>query len=465
MCCTHCRAAPSLVTKGGGSNRCISNFPSRISFSASTQSSNKRLFPAHRMRFLGQRPPAPYQSLSTWGTRQCCRGKGDAGRPTATPTCRHPTSGATLDLHQRLRAVLALAFPFRHLACFLQSQQQLPPIPGPPNYPSGVTLLTERGIMETATEPAAGLPGRCWPRWDNVFWGGWAGGRRAVPAGAELPPAVIGSNNPCPWSALKNNPAPVGLEVRPEPAASKHPGREVGSRPRTSTGPGPVAGCCCHGGTRPTPRSARLLPAAIRETPLDFLRSHWEVVLANVSYTREAIRHSLARQSNAMGMGPLWDHHLETHQVFYSPWRAPSQRWDGQRDPWTSWTPWKLATFLGEQHTPAPGLPCKGLCWNGLEWQRPWRQLQRQDEGHLRACSRTDGADGDTRQNSADTRQQHPAVKGAERAPPHPRVVLGKHSGPCSGQWTAQEAVGVSIQKLAEVSARSPKAILLLLDG
>lgn len=87
------------------------------------------------------------------------------------------------------------------------------------------------------------------------------------------------------------------------------------------------------------------------------------------------------------------------------------------------------------------------------------------EEGHLGAFSWTDGADSDAQSNSVDTSEGQSALQGAKSAPHHPSMELGKPSGLWPRERTAQEAVDVSIEKLAQVSAHSPKAILLLLDG
>lgn len=88
-----------------------------------------------------------------------------------------------------------------------------------------------------------------------------------------------------------------------------------------------------------------------------------------------------------------------------------------------------------------------------------------EEERHLRALSWTSRANHDTRRNSADTSQWQPAPKGATRAPHHPGVALGKPSGPAPGRRTTQEAAGSSGKKLAEASAHSAEAIMLLLDS
>lgn len=52
--------------------------------------------------------------------------------------------------------------------------------------------------------------------------------------------------------------------------------------------------------------------------PLDFMKSHWEVVLAHISCMRKGNRHSLARQGNAMGRGPPWTITLRCIMCFAS---------------------------------------------------------------------------------------------------------------------------------------------------
>lgn len=141
-------------------------------------------------------------------------------------------------------------------------------------------------------------------------------------------------------------------KVRPEAAASEHPGREAGSWPRTSTGPGMVAGRCCHRWHRSHTEVSTFACSSPPKAPLDFIKFQWGMGLANVPCMREGTRRSLAKQSNAMGRRSPWDHHAEMHQVLCSLGCAPSQWWDGQRDPWASWTPRELAACPGEQHTP-----------------------------------------------------------------------------------------------------------------
>lgn len=191
-------------------------------------------------------------------------------------------SGALLDLHRHLRAVLDLAFPFLHLACIHQSRQRLPPIPGPRTTRAVWGPLTKRDITGTALNlwricrDAACRDG-------TVFSG--ADGKPAEARdelfllGRSCPSLLIGNNNPCPWSTLKNNPALGGLEVRPEAAVCEHPGKEVGSWPRTSTGAGMVAGCCCHPWLQSHIKVSMLAARSPLREPQDIIKSHWEIVL------------------------------------------------------------------------------------------------------------------------------------------------------------------------------------------
>lgn len=188
----------------------------------------------------------------------------DIAHPTDIP---HQWSSPGLILALESSTGLGISFPPSRLCS--PEPAVAPTHPRPPSYPRSVAPLTKCGITEMVTKPMADLQGCCLLRWDSVFWGGWEASRsqgQAVPVGRSCPSLLIGNNNPCPWSTLKNNPASEELEVRPEAAACEHPGKEVGFWPQTSTGAGMVAGCCW-AGSSPTPRSAYLLPEAPKENP------------------------------------------------------------------------------------------------------------------------------------------------------------------------------------------------------
>lgn len=74
-------------------------------------------------------------------------------------------------------------------------------------------------------------------------------------------------------------------------------------------GPGPGCplawwrwqGTAVTGGTSSRFQVSTLASSSPLRDPLDFIKSHWDMVLANISCLREGNRHSLARKSYALG--------------------------------------------------------------------------------------------------------------------------------------------------------------------
>lgn len=108
-------------------------------------------------------------------------------------------------------------------------------------------------------------------------------------------------------------------------------------------------------------------------------------------------------------MGPSWWSPGVLH---------PSQQWDGEglMDQLNSL---EVSACPEGQHTLPLELHCKGLHWNRLGCQQPWRHPQGQEEGYFTALSQPHGADSDTWKNSADTIQWQPALKGGKQVPYH----------------------------------------------
>lgn len=151
-----------------------------------------------------------------------------------------------LDLHWHSRAASGLAFPFHHLTCFQQSKQRLPPFPGTPSHLSGVATTYREwhcgdchGACGRFEGPLLAGMGRCFlRRMGNrpmicSCWGGAA-------------PRCLSATTTRVLGALWKICLPRGTDMRPEAAASEHPGRGVGSWPWMSPGLVVVAGHCCH---------------------------------------------------------------------------------------------------------------------------------------------------------------------------------------------------------------------------
>lgn len=199
---------------------------------------------------------------------------GDIAHPRAMPTY----SGALLDLFQHLGAALGLAFPFLHLLVFTRANRGSHPSQGPKlpkqcghHLPSVASRGRSPNLWQTCRMLLAEM-GQC-------FLGGWEARDWLFLLGRSCPSLLIGNNNPCPWSTLKNNPASEGLEGRPEAAACEHPGKEVRFWPRTSTAAGMMAGCCRQRWLQSHTKVSILASRSPLREPQNFITSHWEMVL------------------------------------------------------------------------------------------------------------------------------------------------------------------------------------------